>query len=240
MSPKLIPPLLVTLSSVLVLDASTSTQPQGHLIELNSCEVFAGGCVVSSQATLDGRYRVQAWDLVAGSWQGTDLSGLQAVVLEVATRNLAAADTPADRAVIYLPQKATNAQRQALLAWLRSSNAQLATASILTRVTPITLTRAPDGIHVQAGEFVSFRTVRLDDCSLRVCGEDLWYQPTTSASLFTVAVNAGSQVREPLLQLTWSEHGKRSVFVARFGITHPTRNLFVQASDWCAPGGTLF
>jgi hypothetical protein len=240
MSPKLLSTFLTGLSCLAAHSPLAAHQPQGQLIELNSCEVYAGGCVVSSEATLNGRYRLQAWDVTAGSWQGTDLSGLQAVVLETATENLAAANARADRAVIYLPEDASAEQRRALLAWLQSSTPQLTAANIETRVAPVVFTKAADSIQVQAGRFVSFRTVPLGDCADRACGEALWYEPSTTASLFTVALNAGSQVNEPLLQLTWSEHGKRSVFVARFGADKPRRNLFVQASDWCGSGGSLF
>ena len=240
MSPKLLSSFLIGLNCLTAHSPLAAHQPQGQLIELNSCEIYAGGCVVSSEATLNGRYRVQAWDVTAGSWQGTDLSGLQAVVLETATENLAAANARADRAVIYLPEDASAEQRRALLAWLQSGTRQLSAASIETRVAPIVFTKTADSIQVQAGQFISFRTVPLGDCADRACGEALWYEPSTAASLFTVALNAGSQVNEPLLQLTWSEHGKRSVFVARFGADKPRRNLFVQASDWCGPGGSLF
>ena len=73
-----------------------------------------------------------------------------------------------------------------------------------------------------------------------MCGEDLWYEPSTPTSLFTVALNAGSQVSEPLLQLKWSDQGQRSVFVARFGETAAEKNLFVVSSAWCGSAGKLF
>jgi hypothetical protein len=240
MSPKLLPSILLSLSCLAAHNSLAAHPPQGQLIELNSCEVYAGGCVVSSEATLNGRYRVQAWDVAAGSWEGTDLGGLQAVVLETGSENLATANAIADRVVIYLPEKAPAERRTALLAWLQSSNPQWTASTIDTRITPIRFTKGLDRIQVQAGEFISFQTVPLGDCADRACGEALWYEPSTAASIFTVALNAGSQVKEPLLQLTWSEHGKRSVFIARFGADKPRRNLFVQASDWCGPGGTLF
>src|SRR5258708_1411198 len=74
--------------------------PQGNLIELHSCEVYAGGCVVSSEATQGGRYLLQVWDIGGGSWQGADLSGLRVAVFETGRENLAAEKTRADAAVI--------------------------------------------------------------------------------------------------------------------------------------------
>jgi hypothetical protein len=55
--------------------------------------------------------------------------------------------------------------------------------------------------------------------------------------VFTVARNAGSKVNEPLLSLKWSDFGRRSVFIARFGTTAKAQNLFVQSKEWCGAGG---
>ena len=46
-------------------------QPRGSLMEVHSCELYAGGCVVSSEATLGGRYMLRAWNLSGGSFAGT-------------------------------------------------------------------------------------------------------------------------------------------------------------------------
>ena len=42
-------------------------QPQGRLIELHSCEVYAGACMVSSQSELGGRNTLQVWDISGGT-----------------------------------------------------------------------------------------------------------------------------------------------------------------------------
>src|SRR5437879_902820 len=99
--------------------------PRGNLLELHSCELFAGGCVVSSQATRDGRYMLRAWDFTGGSFAGVELAGLQLAVLESSSQNLAAEDSAPEQTIVYLPQKASENQRQALSAWLKSSQPDL-------------------------------------------------------------------------------------------------------------------
>ena len=54
--------------------------PRGTVLELHSCELYAGGCVISSQATLEGRYLLTAWKFTGGRFRGIDLAGLQAAV----------------------------------------------------------------------------------------------------------------------------------------------------------------
>ena len=70
--------LSIALGSGLALSTGLAADPpRGSLLELHSCELFAGGCVVSSQATLEGRYMLRAWDFTGGSFAGADLTGLQ-------------------------------------------------------------------------------------------------------------------------------------------------------------------
>src|SRR5437899_4594807 len=86
---------------------SAVDQPRGSLLELHSCELYAGGCIVSSEATLGGRYMLRVWNFTSGSASGTDLSGLRLAVLQASSQNIAAPDTDSDRAVVYLPNTAT-------------------------------------------------------------------------------------------------------------------------------------
>lgn len=195
---------------------------------------------MSGQATLSGRHTLQIWDVTAGDWQGVNLAGLRFAVLEAGIENLAVENTRADQAVVYLPDQASNAQRQALVEWVRTHNPQLATAQLQTRTVPISLTSSTNGAAFRAGSFVALKTAPLGDCANRVCGESLWYRPSTPTSVFTVALNESSTIQEPLLQLTWEDFGKRSVFVARFGVTETANSHFVQSSDWCGKSGVLF
>ncbi|MDB6015796.1 MAG: hypothetical protein JWR19_285 [Pedosphaera sp.] len=221
--------------------AYAENQPQGSLIELHSCEVYAGGCTVSSEAQQDSRYMLQVWDFTGGSWQGVELNGLKVAVLETtSTGNLADAGARPDHSVVYLPDSANAAQQAALLEWLKSRDAQLAASSIQTHVVPVAVTSSDSGVKVTAGQFVSLQTTAMGECKDRVCGEELWYEPSIKTSRFTVALNGGSQVNEPLLQLKWSDHGKRSVFVARFGESGLAKNTFVSSLEWCGPIKGLF
>lgn len=214
--------------------------PRGNLIELHSCELYAGGCIVSSEATLGGRNMLQVWDVTGGSWQGENLGGLQAAVLSTSSGNLAEAETRADNSIVYLPETATKAQRAALLAWLKSS-ATLSEAKIETRVVPVSLRKTLAGVSFTAGKFASVETVPLQECLTMTCGESLWYDPRAATSQFTVAYNVSSQVNEPLLKFKWTDNHTKSVFAGRFGDAPLPKNKFIQFADnWCRPSGLLF
>ena len=214
--------------------------PRGTLLELHSCDLYAGGCVVSSQATLEGRYMLRAWNFAGGQYAGQELRGLRLAILQSGSENLAAKDGAAEQAVIYLPQDAAPAKRESLLNWAKTSLIELKSAKIRTRIVPLQWAATKIGFSFSAGDFAAVRTTPLESCQTGACGEALWYTPRSSTSLFTVAVDSSSRVIEPFLRLKWSDAGQRSVFLAKFGEETPAQNQFVTTADFCSSTGTLF
>jgi hypothetical protein len=210
--------------------------PRGSVLELHSCEVYAGPCVVSSESPQEGRYMARAWDFTGGSFNGTDFNGLQIAVLQSSPDNLADADSKSGEAVVYLPESATQAQRDALLSWLKASQPDFHPAKIQTRIAPLQFTKSDQGYSFSAGNFVSVKTASLDACGMGNCGESLWYEPRAKTSVFTVVLNNGSKVSEPLLKLRWDASGNRDIFLARFGDTIPAKNLYVSLGELCGTG----
>jgi hypothetical protein len=143
------------------------------------------------------------------------------------------------KTVVYLPQDATPRQREALLAWFRTGSGTEATGAINTRVVPLKLTTTSQGHVFRAGDSLSVKAASLDVCEPGTCGEALWYTPRSFTSVFTVALNNVSEIREPMLDLVWRDAGKRSVFLARFGDS-ASQPAYVAATDICAPGNSLF
>ena len=214
--------------------------PQGTLLELHSCELYAGGCVVSSQATLEGRYMLRVWNFTGGQYASQDLTGLSLALLESGSQNLAEQKSAAARAVIYLPAQATDAQRQALLSWAKSNVADLKYAAVKRRVVPLRFGNTAQGYSFSAGAFAAMETAPLESCQTGACGEALWYTPRSTTSVFTVAVNRSSRVSEPCLDLKWTDAGQRCVFLGRFGQDAASQNQFVTSSDFCSSAAKLF
>ena len=220
--------------------AFAGAAPRGSLLELHSCEVYAGGCVVSSEATQGGRYMLRVWDFSAGDFNGADFKGLQVAVLQASPDNLAAPDSQSGDAVVYLPLTASAGQRDALLAWLKSSQTDFRPAKLQTRVVATQFTRSDKGYAFSAGDRISVKTASLESCPMGSCGEALWYQPRSTTTLFTVAVNSASHVTEPLLKLKWDDSGRRTVFLAKFGQSAPVKNLYVSLDELCGSAKALF
>jgi hypothetical protein len=232
--------LLAGLTGLWVHTAGGADVPRGNLLELHSCEVYAGGCVVSSEAPQSGGYMFRAWNFNGGRFDGVDLAGLQIGVLQLSPDNLAAPDTATGKAVIYLPQQAAPAQRDALRKWLASSQADFHPSKTWTRIVPLQFTETSTGCTFAAGDLIRIRTAPFKRCELFTCGETLWYQPRSVTSLFTVVVDRASEVSEPFLQLKWDDSGKRNVFLARFGEPDSARNLYVTRDELCGSAPSLF
>jgi hypothetical protein len=160
---------------------------------------------------------LRVWNFTAGEYAGADLAGLQVAVLQSSPENLAAPDAKSGNAVVYLPSSASKAQREALVAWLKSNQPDFKPAKLQTRAVPMQFIKTGTAFTFKAGDAISVRTASLEECEMGGCGEALWYTPRSSTTMFTVSVNRTSQINEPLLGLKWNDAGKRSVFLARFG-----------------------
>ena len=229
---------LLTTAVGLLAHSAFGESPRGSLLELHSCELYAGGCIVSSESPQGGRYLVRAWNFSGGSYAGTDFAGLRLAALQVSADNLAAAGAAPGQAIVYLPDTATTAQREALLAWFKSQQPGL--ESLQTRVVPLRFASDAQGYNFSAGYFINVQTSSFNTCDASACGEALWYTPKTTTTVFTVALDRSSQVTEPWLQLKWTDAGKRSVFLAKFGDQNPVKDVFLISGDLCGAAEKLF
>src|SRR5258708_35600544 len=108
---KRLPLVLVALSPLLSVNIQGASQPRGTLLELHSCELYAGGCVVSSEEPMDGRHMLQAWNFTSGNFGGVDFTGLKLAGLQASFANLAAEKTSAGRVVGYLSHQGNATER---------------------------------------------------------------------------------------------------------------------------------
>ncbi len=194
--------------------AADFTAPRGQFAELHSCEVFAGPCVVNSEVDQPGNYQLRVWQFDYGSVAGVSLRGLTLALLETSDENLADRGHAAE-AVAYLPPGVTPAQRNALLAWARQSTfAKLDAAYV--KIAPLQAEFTSQKMSFTAGG-MTFTGRVPEACNVGGCGEMLWYQPRTTASSFAVDLLDESRIDEPLLSLHWMDHGRKTLFVGRFG-----------------------
>jgi hypothetical protein len=164
-----------------------------------------------------GNYQLRVWQFNAGVMADVPLQGLTVALLEKSTEDQNLADHGnASDAVAYLPPGLTSAQRAALLAWAQlNTTAKLDDAHI--KIAPISMAITGQQISFSAGATVTFAGDTPTPCPPGACGELLWYQPRTASSSFVVDQVGQSNIVEPLLGLHWMDHGRKTIFLGRFG-----------------------
>ena len=63
-------------------------QSFGEYVEARTAEVFAGGCIMNSEAETMGRQAIMAWKITTGSFDGVVLDGLTVAAAVAGDRNL--------------------------------------------------------------------------------------------------------------------------------------------------------
>jgi Protein of unknown function (DUF1326) len=106
----------------------------GDYLEARTADVYTGPCFANSEMSLVGKQAVLAWRVRQGTWNGVPLAGLSVVAAVRAAATLGDPfGGPLDaRALVVVDERATAAQRQALVAF-----AQAAAGDLLSRVVGI-------------------------------------------------------------------------------------------------------
>jgi len=211
--------LTVALSSLTI--ATLAARPAsvtGTYVEARTAEVFAGACVMNGEAATTGREALLAWKIDRGQVNGVSLDGLAVVAALAADTNLGIHEiggesTPA-RAAIYVDARANAAQRQALVAMVRSLSGNLIGSVVQETAAPIEFA---DNGHVIT---VSTDTVKLavekhlnHDPS---CGNKQWFNPLTKVDHAEMGNTDRNEFSAGALCTKWSDPNKRSSFFGTF------------------------
>jgi len=209
-----------------VLTLSSTSQAQhisGDYIETRSADVWTGPCFANGEVNLTGDQAILAWRVNSGSWNGVALDGLSVVGVVKAAATLGDVYTnpyPA-KAFMIVDERATSAQRSALVSFAQSMAGKLLNNVVATEAAPITMTMSHEGGHygrttVRAGELAGIETRSINGKD-HLCGnEDVFYQPLSELTHSMPAVAETDQYAGQALGVKWLVHGKRSAFVGSF------------------------
>src|SRR4051812_20223580 len=126
----------------------------GSYVEARTAEVFTGGCIMNGEAGTTGREALLVWKVDRGSFDGVPLNGLAVIAAIAGDQNLgireiggAAAET---RAAIFVDERATPAQRSALLSMARQHSNGMVSKVVELSASPIQFVNEPGAIRVAA------------------------------------------------------------------------------------------
>ena len=209
---------VVALGSASTLAGSNGTI-SGEYVEARTAEVFAGGCVMNSEAETTGRQAVMAWRISSGSYQGVSLDGLAVVAAVNADRNLGMREMGGEapqnvRTALVVDARATDAQRDALVAMARDVSKGVIRNVVSVTPGQITYWDDRDRIAVSAPnvQLTVSKQLKHDPS----CGAMQWFRPLTTVQQGTLGVAEAHAFSGSALGTKWSDPNKRSAFFAKF------------------------
>src|SRR4051812_33183671 len=117
------PMTALLLSALLVSDSSAGVR--GQYVEARTCDVFTGSCFAHADTGLTGKNAVMAWKIDGGAVNGVKLDGLGVVAVLSTTDTLGLKQSGPGRSVLLVDDKATTAQRDALVAFAKAQAGKL-------------------------------------------------------------------------------------------------------------------
>jgi hypothetical protein len=210
---------------------------KGDYIESRTADVFTGPCFSNAEVFITGNQAVLAWKVTEGSWDGVDLGGL-CVAAAVRGTTTFSEDRPEEaRSVLIVDEKATPAQRTALIAMakalggdrlknvvaVKTSTMQLTVESHLASDSGKASVEHKDHGMPQA-PWASFWAPGLAEISTRplddgdhFCGNEVVaYDPLSKGVDVLPAYTLGHSFKGKGLDTVWSGPNARSSFVGHF------------------------
>jgi len=211
--------------SALLLLAGITLQAQqirGDYIESRSTDVYVAQCFANGEAGLTGNQALLAWHVEAGSWNGIRLDGLTvaAAVRARATLGDPYGNPYPAQAVLMVDDAADPSQRQALVAFAQHEGGKLLENIARVEYVPVILDVPQDPLEghavLRAGHLATIITRPLNHQD-HICGNEVnFYPPLTHVEHATSAVALTDKFQGDGLDAEWSNHGRRSVYLASF------------------------
>lgn len=200
-----------------------NTQIHGEYLESRNADVWVGACFSNSEIGIVGDQAMMAWRIAGGSWNGVKLDGLSVVGVVKAAATLGSVyDNPYPaKAMLIFDSKATDEQRAALTAFVKTMGGKLYENIVTTTSAPISFAVAYDGEHpsggtMKAGEIAAIKTRLVGDKD-HICGhEDVAFEPLAPTVHSMASVALVDSFKGTGLGVSWTLSEKRSAFVGTF------------------------
>jgi len=212
MFPMLLLPILLTLDG--------SAGVRGQYVEARTCDVFTGSCFANADTGLTGKNAVLAWKVESGTIAGTKIDGLGIAAVLAAKDTLGLKQSGPGRAVLLVDDRATKAQREALVGFVKSQAGGLVGEVVAVHSAPFDLTICQcegEGCAVLKAGMVKVSTRCIDADHDKACGnETTLYPPLVKGVVAKVAVTVEHSFTGKDLNETWNDAGRRGAFVGSF------------------------
>jgi hypothetical protein len=191
----------------------------GEYVEARTCDVWTGPCFSNSEINNCGEMAVLGWMVRQGNWDGVELKGLSVAIAVRADGTLSTPGEGKVRAVVYLDEKAGEAEGKALLSMARSLAGKYLLNVVDTRRVKIAFERNGEEVVLSVGEVARIRTRALVACCDMHCGnEEIAYPALSRADHVACAKSVEHFFTGSGLEARWSDPMKRSAMLGEFSL----------------------
>jgi hypothetical protein len=198
-----------------------SAAVKGVYLESRTCQVYTGPCFANSETDLAGKDAIMAWGIEKGDVEGVDVSGLNVVLVVRSSNTLGhqrAEDSKEVKSVVLVDERATDQQRDALLAFARRQSGKAGQNVVLVEKAPINVSLELSDLtgSVTAGKQVTLvtRKARPGDC---ICSNEVaYYPPLAKLENFVPGVTVEGSFTGKGLGTRWSIPNNRSAYMGLF------------------------
>jgi hypothetical protein len=215
--------ITIAVASILsagVVAAGERGRVTGDYVEARTAEVFAGGCIMNSEAETMGRQAVLAWRIASGTFHGVTLDGLTVVAAVAGDRNLGMREMGGEapttvKALIAVDPRATAVQRDALVAFVLEMSRGLISQVVRVDTAPVRFATTAKYVEVSAGDSVLL-TVNKEMKHDPSCGAMQWFKPFAPLAQSKMGTAETHSFSGSGLGTKWSAPDKRSAFWGTF------------------------
>jgi hypothetical protein len=213
--------LFACVASLLAI-APVSAAVTGHYVESRTCDVWTGPCFANADFNLTGKNAVMAWRVEKGNFNNVSLDGMGVAAVVSASDTLGLQQNGQSKVVLLVDQRASAAQREALIRMAQQQGGKLLANIVAVRAVPFDLSICEcDGggcaIVDAGGAFIKTRCLAGEHD--KVCGNESAYYPPLAAGVdVRPAAATDHGYRGVGLPETWREHDRRGAYVGSFQI----------------------
>jgi hypothetical protein len=201
------------------LGAANGPSISGAYVEARTAEIFTGGCIMNGEAATVGKEALMAWKVDRGSFKGVPLDGLMVVAAVAGDVNLSireiGGDTAVTKTALFVDNRATGAQRDALVAMAKQLSNGVIEQVVQLTPTKIQFADEAGAVRVAAADTLRL-TVAKQISHDATCGGKQWFHPFATVDGAEMGTASENVFTGTALGTKWSDPNKRSGFFGTF------------------------